>query len=238
MNILIIRLSSLGDIIHTFPMISDIKKNFPDAQIDWLVDNSFQDLVAINPNIHEVINIPLRSWSKHKLSFIHNFRQWKKEIQSKFVNKHYEYIVDSQGLFKSAFLTKLFNGRVYGFGKNSIREKIATIFYNHKIEIGKNHLALQKNRLLAAKIFNYRIDQTHVDFGLSGDTASNDGDMGQNSSSLDAIKLSLDSGKKRVLFFHATSKDSKKYPIKDWVTLAEYLINKQKLNIFSLNILI
>ena len=84
MNILIIRLSSLGDIIHTFPMISDIKKNFPDAQIDWLVDNSFQDLVAINPNIHEVINIPLRSWSKHKLSFIHNFRQWKKEIQSKF----------------------------------------------------------------------------------------------------------------------------------------------------------
>lgn len=220
MNILIIRLSSLGDIVHTFPMIYDIKKNYPEAQIDWLVDSSFQDLIKINPNINEIITIPLRAWSKDKLALIRNIIPWKRAIQIRFGQKHYDYIIDAQGLLKSATLTKCFNGEVYGLGKHSIREKLATLFYKHKIETGKEHLAIQKNRLLAAKIFNYTIDQTYVNFGLNKNDQTNC-----------HSQLNPGSTINKVVFFHATSKDSKKYPIANWVELAEYLITQHNLQI-------
>lgn len=211
MNILIIRLSSLGDIVHTYPMINDIKSNFPNAEIDWLVDNSFQDLIKINPHINNIITIPLRLWIKNKFSLIPNIICWKKAIRTKFATKHYDYIIDSQGLLKSAILAKNFNGTVSGFGKNSIKEKIATLFYTNKIETGKEHLAIQKNRLLAAKILNYTIDQTQVNFGISNSIP--------------------ESNNKTVIFFHATSKDSKKYSIANWVKLAQYLITKHNCQI-------
>lgn len=221
MNILIIRLSSLGDIIHTFPMVQDIKQNYPRAAIDWLVDESFQDLIKINPSIDEIITIPLRTWAKNKLNFLQNFSTWKNKIQAQLCSKYYDYIIDAQGLLKSAALTKCFNGQVYGFGKNSIREKFAIFFYQHKIETGKQHLAIQKNRLLAARIFNYEIDQTQVNFGLT--TAWLQQICPQNIANIPQSDY--------VVFFHATSKDSKKYPLLHWVTLAKYLITQYNLQI-------
>ena len=68
-KILIIKLSSLGDIIHTFPAVSDAQKNNPDYEFDWLVDSSFQDVPKLHPDVKNIINIPLRAWSKNKLSF-------------------------------------------------------------------------------------------------------------------------------------------------------------------------
>lgn len=253
MNILIIRLSSLGDILHTFPMVQDIKKNYPHAQIDWLVDSSFQDLIKINPNINEIITIPLRVWSKDKFALMHNIIPWKRALQVKYGKKYYDYIIDSQGLLKSAMLTKCFNGNIYGLGTKSIREKLATLFYQNRIETGKEHLAIQKNRLLAAKIFNYTIDQAHVNFGLKNLIPANDPDMDIANSDTtcnkqvdscsqinnkaeknkDASHPSPNPGStiNNVVFFHSTSKKSKKYPIANWVELAEYLITQHNLQV-------
>lgn len=243
-KILIVRLSSLGDIVHTFPMIQDIKDHFPDSTIDWLVDSSFVDLVQINPNINAIIDIPLRSWLKNKLSLIANFIKWKNNLK----NIDYDYIIDAQGLFKSAILTKFFRGKVYGLDKNSAREKLATMFYRCKIHTGKNLLAIQKNRLLAAKIFNYSMNVEAVSFGLDsikpvqrppnsslGRSDGIGGDAMKNveeaSNFSDFRMIGVTHTSKYVVFFHATSKDSKKYPSGQWADLAKYLIQKHGLEI-------
>jgi heptosyltransferase I len=208
MNILIIRLSSLGDIIHTFPMIHDIKVNFPEAQIDWLVDSSFEELVIMNPNINQAITIPLREWSKNKFTMIYKILSW----GNKYRTHSYDYIIDAQGLIKSAVLNKFFKGDTYGFDKTSIREKLASIFYKHKIVTGKNHLAIQKNRVLAANIFKYNIIASEVKFGLINSPKTNNSEP-------------------YAIFFHATSKNSKKYPTKQWIELAKYLITIKQFKI-------
>ena len=210
-KILIIRLSSLGDIVHTYPMVYDIKKNVPDCQIDWLVDEAFVDIVSLCPGINEAITVPLRKWKKNKLQALFNFLLWKKSIK----NKNYDFIIDSQGLGKSAILTKVFNGNTYGFDTNSVREKLATKFYTNKYEIDENNLAITKYRLLGKKIFNYKIDIKEVNFGLIEDKSKKN-------------VIVLD---KYVIFFHATSKPNKEYGVNNWATLADYLIKVYKLKV-------
>ncbi len=204
-NILIIRLSSMGDIIHTFPMVFDIKDNYPDSKIDWLVDENFKDLIKLNKLVSNIIPIPLRKWKKNKLKFLFSLYKWNKEL-----NKvKYDYIIDCQGLLKSSILSKFFIGKVYGFNINSVREKLATLFYNYKYSIEKTNLATIKNRLLAKEIFDYKIDVNKINFGL-------------NSISFSRLNYLVD--KNYIVFFHATSKESKKYALNNWIEIANYLI--------------
>ena len=209
-KILIVRLSSLGDIVHTYPMLYDIKHNLSGVTVDWLVDENFVNLLQLNPLVDNVISIPLRKWKKNKLSLFSNFLKWRKQLPS------YDYIIDSQGLLKSALLAKCFKGTIYGFGTSSIREKVACLFYNKKYETGKNLLAITKSRILASKIFDYPIDKNNVNFGFEY-------------SQLGHTNLQLT--KPYVVFFHSTSKDSKKYPKQLWAEIATYLIENHNLSI-------
>lgn len=208
-KILIVRLSSLGDIIHTFPMVYDIKHNHPEYEIDWLVDESFKDLVKLNPYINQIISVPLRRWKSNKLTAILEFIKWRNHVK----RESYDYIIDAQGLIKSAIFTRLFKGPVHGLGKYSIKEKLATKFYNYNYETGREYLATTKNRILASQIFDYKIDLDKVNFGLS-------------------FKYKTNRTKQNyVVFFHATSKESKKYSKNNWATLADYLIKGYNLSI-------
>ncbi|HLX54565.1 MAG TPA: lipopolysaccharide heptosyltransferase I [Aquella sp.] len=208
-KILIIRLSSLGDIIHTFPMVYDIKKNKPEYEIDWLVDENFKDIVKLNPNVNEIISIPLRRWKSNKFAAIFEFFKWKNSLK----NRNYDHIIDAQGLVKSAIFTRIFKGTVHGFGKYSIKEKLANKFYNYCYETGKEYLAATKNRLLASQIFGYKIDKEKINFGLNFKSRVN------------PIVSNY------VVFFHATSKKSKKYSKNHWATLADYLIKEYDLSV-------
>ena len=206
-KILIIRLSSLGDIIHTYPMIEDIKNNLVNVEIDWLVDEKFKNLLIFNKNINNVITIPLRKWKINKFNFIKNLKLWKNNL----INIKYDYIIDSQGLLKSACLIKFFKGESYGFDFNSAREKLASLFYKNKINTPKYLLSTVKNRLLAQKIFKYNIEINNINFGM-------------NNLNFDAKNKIYKT--KYVIFFHATSKNSKKYPNKYWCEIALYFINE------------
>lgn len=207
-KILIIKLSSLGDIVHTFPMVYDIKKHLVNCKIDWLVDESFVDLVRLDNNVDNIITIPLRKWKKNKLSAFVEIFKWKKHL----TNVNYDYIIDVQGLIKSAVFTNFFKGNVYGYDKNSVKEKLASIFYKHKYNVDRECLAITKNRILASKIFEYKIDENNLNFGID-------------------LAIKNKNNKEYVIFFHATSRDSKKYGIYNWVTLADYLIKEHNLNI-------
>lgn len=213
-RILIVRLSSLGDIIHTYPMVYDIKSKIKNCQIDWLVDANFADLVKLNNLVDEIIPIPLRIWKKNKLSFFYYLYKWYQYRKNK--NKHYDYIIDPHGMLKSAFLTLFFNGPKFGYDKNSVKEKIAALFYQNKYSVENNCLAITKNRLLAQKIFNYDLVLNKVDFWLEKEYFPS---------------LNFVSKTKYIIFFHATSKNSKKYSINNWVHIANYLIDNYGITI-------
>jgi heptosyltransferase-1 len=207
-KILIIRLSSLGDIIHTFPMVNDIKSNFNNVEIDWLVDDSFKELIKFNKNIKNIYSIALRKNKKDKFKIIKELVKLKKILE----DTYYDYIIDSQGLIKSSILTRFIKGKSYGFSFFSIKEKLASFFYNNSIYVTKDIKATIRYRKLAQKIFKYDLDiKNNVNFGLN-----NNKDIKHNN---------------LIIFFHATSDKNKKYPFSQTINLLNKILLNYKYNI-------
>lgn len=203
MRILVIRLSSIGDIFHGFTILPDLKKVFPDATIDWLVDENFVDFANLSPLIDNVIPIPLRKWKKNKLSLISKLIQYKKSLP----NIEYDYIIDTQGLLKSALLAKfLFNGYVYGYDKKSARESLASLFYDFTYTVNQNDIAVVRFRGLIAKIFNLTHDLRQIDFRINSEDC----------------EISYPQG--YVVYLYGTSRDAKKWQLENWVTLSMWII--------------
>lgn len=210
-NILIVRLSSIGDIFHTLTVLPDIKKKFPNSNIDWNVDESFVKIVKLSPLVNNVLPIPLRRWKKNKLTWLFNLLAYKKSL----TNKEYDYIIDTQGLIKSAFIAKfLFDGKLYGLDRNSAREPLASMFYDYKYTVNQNNIAVIRLRGLIAKVFNLDIDYNQIDLPIAYQ------DCG--------IDLSTNS----ILFLHGTSKKSKKWNIDNWKILAEYVLENSDNDIY------
>jgi len=128
MRIAIVRLSAIGDIVQSMVVLQFIKKEFPDASIDWFIDKQFTTLLDDCIEIDNVIGLDIKK-IKQKKSFILLFKTLKK-LQT---FKSYDYVFDLQGLIKSAVITRLIPAKErIGFDKNSIREKFASYFYTKK----------------------------------------------------------------------------------------------------------
>src|SRR5688500_8807959 len=110
MKILIVRVSSLGDVLHTMPVVADILQHFPHAQIDWVVEEAYVDLVKLNPGVHKVIPFALRRWRKRVFSWstYTEIARFKKILQS----ETYDVILDMQGLLKTGVIMGLARGAV------------------------------------------------------------------------------------------------------------------------------
>lgn len=209
LRILIIRLSSIGDIFHTFTILPDLKQIFPNSTIDWLVDDGFKGIAELSPLIDNVIPIPLRKWKKSKLTWLANVIRFKKSL----AKVKYNYIIDTQGLIKSAILTKyLFNGMVYGLDKKSAREPLSSYFYDFTYNVDQNDVAVPRLRGLIAKIFNLQHDLRKIDFQFKHEDCN----------------INFTDG--HVLFLHGTSRENKKWSLSNWISLSNWLItntNKQ-----------
>lgn len=164
MKILLIKMSSMGDIFHTFPAISDIKKHFPEAQIDWVVEDSFKEIVNWHPAIHNVIPIHLRRWVKQRNKKAwQECKAWRNEVRA----ETYDYIIDAQGLLKSAIIAKCAKGNgVDGYDKDSAREPITRWFYKRTHFIDKDQHAVERTRQLLGKALNYTPAQ-RLNFGIN-----------------------------------------------------------------------
>jgi heptosyltransferase-1 len=145
MKICIIKLSAMGDIIHTMVALQFIKKQIPDAQIDWIVEESFKQVLQFNPHINRILTVNLKAIKKNKSEI---FTQYK--LLKKYGNYNYDVVIDAQGLLKSAIATRIIGSRVVGsytvgFDKNSIREKVASYFYDRKIAIGYDKNVIERS---------------------------------------------------------------------------------------------
>ena len=133
-RILIIKLGSLGDVVHTLPALADLKRQFPDAEIDWLVESKALVLLDGNPWLHEVIEVDThkwrRSWSLATLSEMRG-------LVTKLRRRHYDVALDFQGLWKSAVLGKVTGARkLIGFDRTTLKEPGCRMFYHEEIKPG------------------------------------------------------------------------------------------------------
>ena len=164
LKVLLIKMSSMGDIFHTFPAISDLKAHYPEAIIDWVVEEGFKEIVAWHPAIHKAIPISLRRWMKARdIKSWHEFTAWKKSLQS----ETYDVVIDAQGLLKSALIATCANAAVIkGFNGQSAREAIASLFYKARFNVSKSQHAVERTRQLFGQVFGYAPEPT-VNFGIN-----------------------------------------------------------------------
>jgi len=205
MKILVVRLSSIGDIFQAMTVLSDIKQYYPDCQIDWLVDKSCANVVKLSPLINNIIEIPMREWKSSKIKFLYNLHQWK----NKLTTYNYDYIIDIQGLLKSAKLLNYFNGKKYGYSFFSLKEKIAYCYYNKTFRIKKHQTALNRMRELVAISLGYKINLDNPNLVLSYNKKN--------------ILRNMD--KNYIILFHGTSKTNKEISLDNWINLTKKLLD-------------
>jgi len=211
MKILVVKLSSLGDILHMFPAISDLHRQFPDAEIHWLVEPAFAEVVAWHSAIGKVITVPLRA----------NKKTWWKipslliKLRRKLQAENYDIILDAQGLIKSALLSRLAGVAVYGFATGSARESLAARLYQKTAKVPDGLHIIEKNRQLVAAIFNADISQS-ADYGL--DEFRRKQIQAECSGMLKEV-----TDQSYIVLLHGTTWNSKYWPEASWVELIQML---------------
>ena len=168
-RILIVKTSSLGDIVHNCPAVTDIARRVPDAVIDWVVEESFAGIAALQSSVRRVIPVAIRRWRGALLSSATwaEFDRFRGALRG----ERYDFVIDSQGLVKSALVAALAIGPKHGFDRDSAREPFAARFYRtqHAVPVGLH--AVERNRRLAAEVLGYTLEDA-CDYGLRADGAA------------------------------------------------------------------
>ena len=144
MRILLIKTSSLGDVIHNLPVAADLAHQFPGAQIDWCVEESFADIPRLSPHVDRIIPVAIRRWRKSLLSRA----TWQEigALRATLKNGNYETTLDTQGLLKSAVLTAQASGMHLGYDRESAREPLASRFYDFAFSVPRHlHAVLHES---------------------------------------------------------------------------------------------
>ena len=123
-KVLLVKTSSLGDVVHNLPVASDLRHNFPNAEIHWLVEEQYIPIVEMHPGVDRVIPVALRRWRKAPLS-IQNWREFL-ALRHTLREVRYNAILDTQGLLKSAMFARFAKGPMHGFGRKTAREPMAS----------------------------------------------------------------------------------------------------------------
>ncbi|HEX7386399.1 MAG TPA: lipopolysaccharide heptosyltransferase I [Castellaniella sp.] len=193
-RILIVRTSSLGDLVHMLPAMSDIAAHVPDACIDWIAEESFAEIPSWHPAVHEVIRVAHRRWRKHWWSA--QTRRERAALRELLGARRYDVVLDMQALMKSVWLVRQTHGVRHGLDWQSAREPLASLFYDVKHRIEFWQPAIIRQRALAAATFGYEV-QGAPDFGLQAFT--------------DHVTV-----EPAALVMPSASRDDKLWPAEDW----------------------
>ena len=211
MNILLVRVSSLGDVLHNMPIVADIKRHFPEAKIDWVVEEGYVSLVRLNPMVRNILPWGLRRWrkslgKKETRAEIGAFFRQLREVQ-------YDYVFDTQGLLKTGIIMGAARGRhkvgLANGSEGSGYEGISRIFHSKSIPLDPRTHAVARGRLVVGAALGFKVD-TPADFGLPEVPASEPRPewMGE---------------APYAVFFHGTARDAKKWAPDNWIELGKAL---------------
>ena len=204
MRVLLVKTSSLGDVVHTLPALTDAARALPGIQFDWVVEEGFAEIPAWHPAVAQVIPVAIRRWRQHPL------RTWRsgewKRFKARLGEARYDLVIDAQGLVKSAFLTRYVAAPVAGLDRDSAREPMAARFYDRRYAVPCDQHALERVRQLFAQALGYASPQTIGDYGL------------------DRSQLACPGEQPYLLFLHGTTWPSKHWPERNWRELAERMV--------------
>ena len=163
-RVLLIKMSSLGDVIHNLPVASDLRRERPEFAIDWVVEEQYVPLVRMHHAVDRIIPIGLRRWRRNLLS-AGNWRQFD-AFRRELHRESYEAIIETQGLLKSALVARLARGRIAGFGPSTAREPLAARFYHETCEFPSSAHKILRYRSVAAQVFGYGVSAS-IDYGIA-----------------------------------------------------------------------
>jgi len=165
MRILLVKTSSLGDVIHNLPVASDIRRALPHAEIDWVVEEGFAEIPRLHPAVGRIIPVAMRRWRMALLAAA----TWREigAYRRLASADSYDAVIDTQGLVKSALLASQTQGAKLGYAADSAREPIAARFYDRRFSIPKSLHAVERNRQLAAAALGYALDDLPLDYGIA-----------------------------------------------------------------------
>ncbi len=158
MKIAIVKLSSLGDIVHSMVFLQFVKKRYPDSEIDWVVEKRFKGVLENNQHINQIHTVNL-----NKVKRVKSIKLLLTEMSKVRKFRQYDVVIDLQGLVKSAIITKLISSRKkVGFDKNSIRERLASFFYNQKVAIGYDKNSIERYVKLISEALRVKITRDDI----------------------------------------------------------------------------
>jgi len=204
MNVLIVKLTSMGDLIHALPAITDAVNAIPGIQFDWVVDEAFAEIPKLHPAVNTVIKTAHRRWKRDKWQSIKSgefIDLWKK-IRA----KKYDVVIDAQNNLKSAIIMSFTQGLRCGMDRHSAREKFAHLVCNKTFTIPLEQHAIARQRQLFAKALGYALPDSFPDFGI-------------NQQQLPALPITLPAP--YLVFIHSTTWDTKHWPERYWQQLIQ-----------------
>lgn len=204
-DVLFIKTSSLGDVIHHMPALTDARRQRPDARFAWVVEEAFAPLAALHPAVAEVIPVASRRWRsalshpatvREIVAFRHRLRQ-----------HAYTKVIDTQGLVRTGLIAWFARGERHGYDAQSIREPLASRFYDVRHAVSRDQHAITRNRTLTARALDYAM-QGEIDYGL------------------DRAALAPSGEERYAVLVHATAQRGKEWGEADWVAVGRALVQR------------
>jgi heptosyltransferase-1 len=197
-TILFVKTSSLGDVVHNCPAVSDAARAVPGVQIDWIVEEPFAGIARMHGAVRRVIPVGIRRWrsTSWKPSTWTEIGAWRRALGA----ERYDAVIDTQSLVKSAVLCAAAKGTRHGLDRASARELLATAFYDVRHAVPRGLHAVERNRRLAAKALGYAVHGA-ADYGLHSKSEKSE----------------------RIVLLTMTSREDKLWPETRWIELARAL---------------
>lgn len=202
-RVLFVKLSSLGDVVHHLPAVTELLEHRPDVHVAWAVEEAYAELVRLHPGVREVVPVGLRGLKRNLL----DPSRWRKagETRRALGAGAWDYVVDTQGLIKSGLIVRAAKGVAFGPDRKSAREPAAARFYDVKIPVPRERHAVERNRDLVAKVFGYAVEGPPR-YGLTAPSAPAWAPQGA-----------------YAVLLHAASRADKRWPDERWTALARLL---------------
>jgi heptosyltransferase-1 len=201
-DVLLIKTSSLGDVIHQMPAVTEARFRLPGARLTWVVEEAIAPLAMLHPGVDSVIAVASRRW-RHALHEPATWREVGRFLRT-LRARTYDTVVDTQGLFRTALIARLSHGVRHGYDAESVRESWAAKFYDVRHGVDRSLHAIARNRMLTGLALGYS-PAGAVDFGL------------------DRARLAPAAVTRTAVLLHGTARAQKEWPESHWSALAAAL---------------
>ncbi|WP_406671052.1 lipopolysaccharide heptosyltransferase RfaC [Raoultella terrigena] len=209
MRVLIVKTSSMGDVLHSLPALTDAAQAFPGIRFDWVVEEGFAQIPSWHQSVDRVIPVAIRRW--RKAWFSAPVKAERKSFRQALRAEKYDAIIDAQGLVKSAALvTRLAHGVKHGMDWQTAREPLASLFYNRRHHIAKQQHAVERTRELFAKSLGYARPESQGDYAIARHF----------------LRQEEAGAAPYLVFLHATTRDDKHWPEENWRALIALLADR------------